>query len=170
MAAIDRLYTKYYSDARNLVIWLSNKRPSMLENLYDVSFSKDDFNERKEEKYESSLKYNKRDYERWELDKGKKHALKKMIDFHKSFGNLNIKIIHDLNEEIDDIYAMKKALNDKNLFVCDINIPIACFKFSQDRWLKWHCPLSFIRQYLKDNCGMKEHWYYKLFFKYYNYA
>ena len=78
------LFRSYYSDARNLVAWLSNKRPSMLENLYDWIFSEKDFCDRKEERYNNSLELNKRDYEYWELDKGREHAIKKLLDYYKS--------------------------------------------------------------------------------------
>ena len=65
MAAIDKLYTKYYSDARNLVVWLSIKRPSMLENLYDWTFSEQEFNSIKEERYLVRKLSQKRLNKRW---------------------------------------------------------------------------------------------------------
>ena len=165
MAAIDKLYTKYYSDARNLVAWLSNKRPSMLEDLYDWTFNEQEFNSIKEDRYNSSLEINAKAYERWELDKGREHAISKMMDYYKSFDDFYITRVHP-DEEVDYLYKQKKELSNKNFYILDIGLPIARFTLKQDTWLKWHCPLEFVRQYLKDNCGMKEHWYYKLFFKY----
>ena len=165
MAAIDKLYTKYYSDARNLVAWLSNKRPSMLENLYDWIFSEKDFCYIKEERYNNSLELNKRDYEYWELDKGREYAVKKLLDYYKSLDYFDINAVHP-EDEIDYLYEQHDKLSNKNYYISDLDILTACFTSKQDTWLKWHCPLEFVRQYLKDNCGMKEHWYYKLFFKY----
>lgn len=165
MAAIDKLYTKYYSDARNLVAWLSNKRPSMFENLYDWAFTEKEFNSVKEGRYNTSLDINSKGYKCWELDKGREHAINKLIDYYKSWGDFDASSIHS-DEEIDEIYEQHEKLSDKELYISDIELPIACFTSKQDTWLKWHCPIEFVRQYLKANCGMKEHWYYKLFFKY----
>ena len=165
MAAIDRLNTKYFREVKILLAWCSNKRPSLLENITDFAFYEKEFRDYKEESYKSSLSYNERDYTRWELGKGKEHAIQKMIDHYKSFGYFDISMVHP-EEEVDGIYATREALSNKDWFIGDVEVPIACFRPSQDRWLKWHCPLDFVRQYLKDNCGMKERWYYKLFFKY----
>ena len=32
-------------------------------------------------------------------------------------------------------------------------LPIANFRFKQDRYLYWHCPIDFVREYLKTQCG-----------------
>ena len=165
MAAIDKLYTKYYSDARNLVAWLSNERPSMLEDLYDWTFNESEFNSLKEEIYNESLDRNTEACQRWELDKGRENAINKMMEYYKSFDDFDINRVHP-DEEVDYLRKQKERLRDKDLYISEVELPIARFTLRQDTWLKWHCPLGFIRRYLKDNCGMKEHWYYKLFFKY----
>lgn len=55
----------------------------------------------------------------------------------------------------------------------DVNIDkwkkiiVADFRTKQDRWLYWHCPLEFIREYLETQCGYKKaNWFVKLFWKY----
>lgn len=49
----------------------------------------------------------------------------------------------------------------------DAKIIIAHFYFKQDRWLYWHCPLDFVREYLENQCGYKKaNWFVKLFWKY----
>ena len=45
----------------------------------------------------------------------------------------------------------------------DIKISIINTPSKIDRKLKWICPVECVREYLKNQCGMKEHWYYKLF-------
>lgn len=53
----------------------------------------------------------------------------------------------------DDIYEMK--------------VPIADFRFKQDKYLYWHCPLDFVREYLETQCGYKRaNWFVKLFWRY----
>lgn len=43
---------------------------------------------------------------------------------------------------------------------------IASFLYYEDRYLYWHCPLEFIREYLETQCGYKKaNWFIKLFFK-----
>ena len=43
--------------------------------------------------------------------------------------------------------------------------PIANFSHKQDRYLYWHCPLDFVREYLREQCGYKDNWFVKLFWK-----
>lgn len=46
-------------------------------------------------------------------------------------------------------------------------LPIANFSFKQDRYLYWHCPIEFVREYLETQCGYKKaNWFVKLFWKY----
>lgn len=44
---------------------------------------------------------------------------------------------------------------------------VAHFHFKQDKYLYWHCPLDFIREYLEKQCGYKKaNWFVKLFWRY----
>lgn len=48
------------------------------------------------------------------------------------------------------------------------NVPkvaIASFSCKDDSYLYWHCPLDFVREYLHDQCGYKDNWFVKLFWK-----
>jgi hypothetical protein len=43
---------------------------------------------------------------------------------------------------------------------------IACFFSHEDRYLYWHCPLEFVREYLETQCGFKKaNWFVKLFWR-----
>lgn len=44
-------------------------------------------------------------------------------------------------------------------------VAIASFSLKQDRYLYWRCPLPFIREYLREQCGYKDNWFVKLFWK-----
>lgn len=49
----------------------------------------------------------------------------------------------------------------------NIKLPIASFNTKEDRYLYWHCPLEFVREYLETQCGYKKaNWFVKLFWKY----
>ena len=55
----------------------------------------------------------------------------------------------------------------KNPCFGDGELPIANFSFKQDRYIYWHCPLDFVREYLETQCGYKKaNWFVKLFWKY----
>lgn len=44
-------------------------------------------------------------------------------------------------------------------------LPIASFSTKQDRYLYWHCPFDFVREYLHEQCGYKDNWFVKLFWR-----
>ena len=55
----------------------------------------------------------------------------------------------------------------KEYYGDDRELPIANFRFKQDKYLYWHCPLDFVREYLETQCGYKKaNWFVKLFWKY----
>ena len=92
-----------------------------------------------------------------ELDKGREQAIKNYSQiFIGSYPG----------EYIDTIYERKDKLKNKEIYLSDIEIPIANFTYAQEKWLKWHCPLDFVREQLKNDLGLKDYWFYKLFFKY----
>lgn len=55
---------------------------------------------------------------------------------------------------------LEKEYNEK---LCAL--PIASFSCKQDRYLYWHCPFDFVREYLHEQCGYKDNWFVKLFWK-----
>lgn len=63
--------------------------------------------------------------------------------------NIGIKLIPENEERIDNI-----------------QIDIAHFLSHEDRYLYWHCPLEFVREYLETQCGYKKaNWFVKLFWR-----
>lgn len=49
----------------------------------------------------------------------------------------------------------------------EISLVIAGFLSNTDKYLYWHCPLDFVREYLETQCGYKKaSWFVKLFWKY----
>lgn len=53
----------------------------------------------------------------------------------------------------------------KKVSVSDFDFAVMNTPMRVDKILKWICPLPGIRKYLQNQCGVKEHWYYKLFWK-----
>lgn len=61
-----------------------------------------------------------------------------------------------------------EAQKDRARHCPDENIPpinVAHFWSEDDRYLYWRCPLPFIREYLREQCGYKDNWFVKLFWK-----
>ena len=57
-----------------------------------------------------------------------------------------------------------------NPFGCEVRdpfkkAPLANFNRKQDRYLYWHCPLGFVREYLREQCGYRDNWFVKLFWR-----
>ena len=60
------------------------------------------------------------------------------------------------------IYGM-----DKKDIKLEMSLIIAHFFSHEDKYLYWHCPIPFIREYLEIQCGYKKaNWFVKLFWKY----
>jgi hypothetical protein len=74
------------------------------------------------------------------------------------------------NENIDKKliqiwYDDNNSLDNKSQWIRDCQIKIAEFSRKDVKYLKWHCPLDFIRKFLKDNKILKYQGFYKIFFK-----
>lgn len=67
----------------------------------------------------------------------------------------------------DEWYNWQKECSTNTDYVDVRELPIANFRFKQDKYLYWHCPLDFVREYLETQCGYKKaNWFVKLFWKY----
>lgn len=56
--------------------------------------------------------------------------------------------------------------NKVKIFGNDAKLIIASFLTYEDKYLYWHCPLEFIREYLENQCGFKKaNWFVKLFWR-----
>lgn len=87
-----------------------------------------------------------------------KHKPELLYSFYEPFLSYN---------EWDKLQTQyQKKIGDKDGV---INIPmiIAHFLSHEDKYLYWHCPLDFVREYLETQCGYKKaNWLVKLFWKY----
>ena len=73
--------------------------------------------------------------------------------------------LEQLEEEVASVLAQVEKLKDKATYIENITLPMTNFSCKEDRYLLWHCPIEEVREYLIEQCGYKERWYYKLFFK-----
>ena len=70
----------------------------------------------------------------------------------------------------DYIYSINKRykyLSSRSSSLSDYPIAITeGLSLEQIKYLKWHCPIKFVRECLVKYCGIKDHWYYRLGFRY----
>ena len=74
--------------------------------------------------------------------------------------------VDQIIEEVSEHLEQYAKLVNKDLYLANLSLPITNFSCKEDRYLLWHCPIEEVREYLTKQCGYKERWYYKLFFKY----
>ena len=159
MAAIDKLYLTEYNDLEDLRLWALVYYPKLFFYFYS-----------------SARTINETDFE-----KDKKKYAKKVKQMYASRwreispdGTINGAVAYlldkckDLTEDgardlAEDAYNNSRVSVEEladTIGVTVMNTPIRV-----DKKLKWTCPLPCIRKYLQEQCGVKEHWYYKLFWK-----
>lgn len=155
MAAIDKLYVKHFFQFDDLRIWALIHKLSLFNNLinpFDTSYQ--DWEQRKEDAYNNQK----------EIVNNFFTTYPTLSDYQDAYKNYmtDIEAKHDWNNMV----ALKEKLEDEWEYKDNISFPIARFTLKQDRWLFWHCPLDFIREYLIEQCGYKEKWYHKILFKF----
>lgn len=77
------------------------------------------------------------------------------------------KFIENLAFYENDFNKKKERIDNKECYIKDIKIPIASFSEKEYKWLKWHCPLDFVREHLKNDLGIKDYWFYKIVYNKY---
>ena len=163
MAAIDKIYVKNYDDYNEFRLWCMVNKSSLLYNFYRYEMNREEWDKWKESVYKSDNEALNRIYDKYGLKEGRNKAINNLSQYYFSLGCKLGEF--DATEEIDEIYEKYNKLLNKKEYIENIELPITNFGFKQDRYLKWHCPLDFVRDYLHENCGIKERWYYKYFFK-----
>ena len=76
----------------------------------------------------------------------------------------------DFNTAINHIYRIHqryKYLSSRSSSLSDYPIAITeGLSLEQIKYLKWHCPIKFVRECLVKYCDIKDHWYYRIGFRY----
>lgn len=155
MAAIDKLHLTDYYDFADLRNWILIEKPSLLRNLYspfDTTYKT--WEEWKEYIY-------KTDYDHVCHFFGENPTYE---DYERFMERANVSK-EEIKSDYNHMLELKERVSDKQKYKEDIKIAVTCFTTEQDRWLFWHCPLYFIRDYLYEQCGYKEKWYHKYIFK-----
>lgn len=166
MAAIDKLYLKSYEDLCSLRLWAMCYYPKLLLYFYEFALTADreSFERQKRRSAKAAERSVKNYWEKISSDGSPNSAIayyKEECSMDERTATFQAKCAYD---------DFRTSLEDRieNATIAVMNTP-----FKIDKKLKWICPLDCIRFYLRTQCGVKERWYYKLFwrgkqhFKYY---
>ena len=157
MAAIDKMYVKDYYVLDEIRLWCLIHNPKLLRHFYYWNMTYKDWRQWKENYYNTSKEIN---------DKHMQYAstIESLQEYYEK-QNYNAPYKQLMNEVMDTL-TQNEALKDKEQFIENSVLAIANFSCEDDKYLLWHCPIEEVREYLTKQCGYKERWYYKLFFKY----
>lgn len=163
MAAIDKLYLKNYYSFDKFRLWCLIHKPSLLNSFYHWNLSEKEWNDWKEYCYNERRSLLKEIYHKYKNAQTLEADYKRMYELNgKKFPGIPIE---QLEEEVKAFKEDWEALQNKKQWIESYSLPITNFSCKEDEYLLWHCPFSEIREYLIKQCGYKEKWYYKLFFK-----
>ena len=159
MAGIDKMYLSNYDTLAELKRWISAYYPKLYSYMYDWAFNvtKKEFEEQQLDRAKKALKSYKNDWDRVSSD-----------------GTLNCAVAYIMRERTgwdeEDATEEAKCIKRRAQMSLakvkeEIAFPVLNTPLSVDRKLKWICPLPCVRIYLQTQCGVKEHWWYKLFWR-----
>lgn len=156
MAAIDKMYLKDYYVFDEFRLWCLIHKPKLLKSFYHWNMTQQEWSKYKENKYQ---------YDKKTCDNCHKYYVN--IEALKQYYlQVDIKLpLEQLEHEVEEHLQWYKKLNDKTTYIEKVTLLIANFSCKEDKYLLWHCPIEEVREYLTKQCGYKERWYYKLFFK-----
>ena len=157
MAAIDKLYLHSYSELTELKQWALIYYPKLFCYFYDWAFNvtEKEFNDAINKKTKETFDAYQRDWKNVSSNGTISAAVAYIMSEwgweSEKDAELEAKEIRDNAKKSFDDVKYETALS-------IMNTPSRV-----DRMLKWFCPLPCIRLYLQSQCGVKEKWYYRIF-------
>ena len=165
MAAIDKLRCKSYYEYQEFLKWCIAYLPQAIPYFRDITLTHDKWEKNVKEFIKEFKRNSKKDYERLGKFSSRQEAIENLRDHYKTTADYDAPD-DQLIEEVSDC-LVNISMSDNE--ICDrYSYTVACFPFKIDKKLKWRCPISFVRKYLWDQCGVKRsrEWLYSKFFKY----
>ena len=156
MAAIDKMYLKDYYVFNEFRLWCLVHNPRLFKSFYYWNLTQQEWDKWKENIYQSRKEMYDREFKRASTVELLRENYNK-IGYNPP--------LEQLEEEVASVLAQVEKLKDKATYIENITLPMTNFSCKEDRYLLWHCPIEEVREYLIEQCGYKERWYYKLFFK-----
>lgn len=158
MAAIDKMYLKDYEVFDEFRLWCLIYNSKLLKHFYYWNMTRKEWDEKKEAKYQN-------DRIIWALNHSYFSDIESLKEYYLTRSCYKAPLTQ-LTQEVNDHLQMGNELANRDLYIKNITLPITNFSCKEDKYLLWHCPIEEVREYLTKQCGYKERWYYKLFFKY----
>jgi hypothetical protein len=157
MAAIDKMYLKDYYVFDEFRLWCLIHNPKLLKHFYNWNMTQQEWSRYKENKYHHDKKLCDRLHPYFS-------NIESLQQYYLQFG---IKVSPgQLSHEVSEHLHWYEKLKSKEKCIEDCDVAVTCFSCKEDKYLLWYCPIQEVREYLIKQCGYKERWYYKLFFKY----
>ena len=159
MAGIDKLYVKYYEDLKDLRNWALIYCPKLFIWWYSdaLTMSDAEFYKRVNGAAETRMRHYLEYWTKMSPDNTLNGAIAHFMNapYYMSADEAEREAVEAYNNSLKSMVSVRD----------EITIPIMNTPFKIDKKLKWICPVPCVREYLKNNCGVKEHWYYKIFWK-----
>lgn len=157
MAAIDKLYVNTYDELSDLRRWALVYYPELFLYMYDWAITADanDFEKMVNKAAVRTKEMYMKDWKRISSD-GTINCAIAYIKSEWGWGDEN-------EAEMEAKTLKSRAEYSLQQIKEELTFPVLNTPHSVDRFLKWYCPLPVVRRYLQDQCGVKEHWYYKLY-------
>jgi hypothetical protein len=157
MAAIDKMYLKDYYVFDKFRLWCLIYNPKLLKHFYHWNLTQQEWNRWKDNVYQH-------DKEMCELNHFYFSSIESLKEYYLTKSDYKAPLVQ-LAQEVNDHLQLCDNLANKELYLENITLPVTNFSCKEDKYLLWHCPIEEVREYLTKQCGYKERWYYKLFFK-----
>lgn len=164
MAAIDKIYIKEYYQYDDLLRWSLIYYPKLINYFYNIHMTYKDFEKARKDYVDIFKKTNKKLFEQIGKTFKLQKAAKNLKKYYKEHSNWDAPDEQCFNEAREIIKRLRLS---KSKIAESFSMPITNTPFEIDIYLKWHCPLSFVRKYLHNNCGVNPKWdkFYKLWWK-----
>ena len=157
MAAINKMYLKDYYVFDGFRLWCLIHNPQLLKHFYHWNMTQQEWNQCKENKYR---------YDKKLCDECHPY-FSNIESLEQYYLQIDVKLPPEqLTNEVSEHLQWYNKLSNKAKYIENCSLAITNFSCKEDRYLLWHCPIEEVREYLIEQCGYKERWYYKLFFKY----
>ena len=166
MAAIDKLYLKDYSDFLILRLWALKYFPGLRLAFYDFFENGAEFHRQKKTIAERNLDITRKEYIRVFGDPSMNNSMDYAIaNIKKQYMDGAEYDCSDEQAKEEAEYIKKNYEKTYDDFYIEASVPVMNASLSQDRRLKWTCPIPAVREYLQNQCGVKKNreWLYRLF-------
>lgn len=155
-----------YEQVKELQKWLTNhiKEKSTLDTylhiFLDYTKNIDLFTSAKAEDFNTKYMMAKEIYNKYSLSLGSTQAVAYLVMSTNITFNSAANFIYRIHQRYKYLSSRSSSLSDYPIAITE------GLSLEQIKYLKWHCPIKFVRECLVKYCDIKDHWYYRIGFRY----